>query len=114
MKKSIIQKVHEAIQEESANADTMFVAHESNDDISVSLRGDSNKIGQALYAAMHDIDNPELAKDIYLMIKNITYNIINNPSDMADDMIAMFSQTTNEDVNKAKNKMLTLIKTGEA
>lgn len=108
MKKSTIQKTHEAIQKESPNANSMVAICETNDDITVSLRGDCNKIGMALYAAMNNSDTPELAKQIYTMIKNITYNIINNPSAMADDMIAMFFQTTDNDMNKTGYKIFPL------
>lgn len=112
--KIIIQKVHESIQKESPNADTMIVAHETNDDITVSVQGDGNKIGKALYTAMHDANNPELAAQIYLMIKNITFNIINTPSEMADDMVSMFSRVTNKGAGKSKCKIISLTKTEQA
>lgn len=114
MKKSIIQKAHESIQKKSPNADTMIVAHETNDDITVSLQGDGNKIGKALYTAMHDANNPELAAQIYLMIKNVVFNIINAPSKMADDMVLMFSQVADKDMDKPKCKIISLTKTEES
>lgn len=114
MKKSTLKKIHELIRKENPNANIMVAMCDVEDDIVVSLQGKRGKIGQALFAAMHDTDNPELAKSIYLMVKNLAFNIINNPSEMADDMTAMFFQTTDNDINKTGCEMFPFKTQGEA
>lgn len=77
MKATTIKKAHMLIQEEAPDSNTMVAVCESNENISVSFLGEPGKIGKALYAAMHDDEQPQMAAQTYLMLKDIVYNIIN-------------------------------------
>lgn len=96
MKQSTIQEIQNLVQKESVNANTLIAICETNDNITISMQGQSGRIGEALFAAMHDTKNAELAKETYLMIKNIVYNIIKNQSPMANDMMNMLLQVIDE------------------
>lgn len=89
MKLAFIKEIQENIQEKSDNANALVAIYEKNNNISVSLLGNHEKVAQALYIAIYDKSQPELAKQIYEMVKAIVYNIICNNSPIKDDFVAM-------------------------
>lgn len=114
MNTSIINQVHDAIQEETPKASTLIAVCESNDDITVSLFGYYEKIGKALYAAMYDDNQPVLAGQIYEMVKMLIYNIINDESPLRNDMVTMLYNELKDVIKNDKCPTIPLIVKGEA
>lgn len=97
MKTTSILKANDLIQQENPNANTMIVTYNADGDAAASITGDPDKIAQALFAVMHDEQNPQLAKDIYTMVRDIAFNIISQHSPMAEDLADMFAQSTEDE-----------------
>lgn len=114
MKKSTVQKIQDIIKQENQDTHTLIAACDANDNTTISLQGKSGKVAEALYVVMHSTEHADLGKELYLMVKNIVYNIINNHSPMADDMIDMFLQTINNNDIQPKRPTIPLITQGEA
>lgn len=106
MKKATIQKIHDTIQKENKNADALIAVCNNNDDITVSAQGDINRVGQAIFASLFDNDNQDLASGIYMMIKNITYNLIKMPSPYAEDMKSMFLEQFGDKSNNTECQII--------
>ncbi len=114
MKKSTIKQIHDIIQKETPDANTLVAICENNNDIIVSLLGDYDKIGQALYAAMYDESQPVIAGHIYEMIKLLIYNIIHDDTPLQKDMVAMLYNEIKDIINNDKCPTIPLIVKGEA
>lgn len=114
MNKSIITQVHNAIQDETPKASTLIAICEANEDITVSLFGQYDKLGKALYAAMYDENQPVLAGQIYEMLKLLVYNIINDKSPLRDDMVSMLYNELKDIIKNDKCPTIPLIVKGEA
>lgn len=115
MKKSTIQKIQNIIKEESQDVHTLIATCDTDDNITVSLQGKSGVIGKVLYAIIHNMEHEDVANELYTMIKNIAYNIINNHSPMADDLVNMFLQTINDNgYAQSERPTIPLITQGEA
>lgn len=113
MKALTIKKAHDIIQQDSPKANTLIAVCDADDNITVSFAGKPSMTGKALYAALYDTEHPEAAQDVYNMLKDIVFNILTNPSPMADDLTATFHQIEDE-MERHSCKTIPLIPQGEA
>lgn len=112
MKASVIEKSHKTILQEDPNADTMIVVNDANNDITLSLSGDPNKIGQAMYAMIQDFKHKELAEQTFQIIKGVVYNVLKSSSPTANEMANVFKQASK--LSKTQCKTVPFIPRGEA
>jgi hypothetical protein len=116
MKEETLTKLHRLIQKEAPKTNSMIVVSDDTNGVATSLSGDASKIGQAIYTSMFSPEQPQLAKELYIMVGDIVYNIIKNPSEMADKMIGLVRQAIkeNEEAQSSNCKIVPLIPHGEA
>lgn len=96
MKQETIKRIVAIIEKEEPNTDILLVTSNKNTGVSSILCGDDVSTAKAILMAMFDSANPKHANDIYGIIKNVAVNLLNNPSPMSNDLVAILKEKIQE------------------
>lgn len=95
MKKKTVENIINIAQKDNAT-DLLLVDLDEKYDLDCTMFGSTDKLAEALYAVIFDKTNAETSMKLYIMIKNIVYNILQSRSPLADDMLSMINEVLSQ------------------
>lgn len=96
MKQETIKRIVAMIEKEEPNTNILLVTSNENAGVSSILCGGDMSIAKAILVTMFDYANPKYANDIYGIVKNVVVNLLNNPSPMSNDIVAVLKEKIKE------------------
>lgn len=96
MKQETVKRIVAMIEKEEPNTNILLMTSNENAGVSSILCGDDMSIAKAILVTMFDYANPKYANDIYGIVKNIIVNLLNNPSPMSNDIVAVLKEKIKE------------------
>lgn len=96
MKQETIKRIVAMIEKEEPNTNILLMTSNKNAGVSSILCGDGMSIAKAILVTMFDYANPKYANDIYGIVKNVAVNLLNNPSPMSNDIVAVLKEKIKE------------------
>lgn len=96
MKQETIKRIVAMIEKEEPNTNILLMTSNENAGVSSILCGDDMSIAKAILVTMFDYANPKYANDIYGIVKNVAVNLLNNPSPMSNDIVAVLKEKIKE------------------
>lgn len=107
MKKKTVEDIV-SIAQKNNTTDMLLVDLDEMHNLDCTMFGSMDKIAEAIYAVIFDKTNVETSMKLYVMIKNIVYNLLQSKSPLADDMLSMINKTIGQ-IPDGKTKIISFI-----